>query len=103
MTSPSDLLALALLAGLAAGGLASLVRVGARSITPAWADRKPIGCNACLGAWSAMAVVPVAGWVTGATVALSVAVLVWFASSAVAASVVAFVAPPPLELPGGES
>jgi hypothetical protein len=99
VTPTSPILDLVLLAGLAAGGLASLVRVAARSIAPTWADRPPVGCPACLGSWLALAAVPAWIWALDAAIETTVAIGIWLGASGVAAAVTAFVVPAVIELP----
>lgn len=95
-----DVLAL----GAAAGGLAVLVR--AVPWPAVWLQRKPLGCHACLGAWCSFAAVASAEYfdVFGARGASFGGLGVcWFASTGVAALVLAVASPLPTTFdPGPE-
>ena len=82
--------------GAAAGGLAVLVR--AIPWPEVWLARKPLGCHACLAAWCSFVAVAAAEYfaVFGVRdVDLGGLGVVWFASTGVAALVLAVASPLP--------
>ena len=87
--------------GLAAGGLASIIRVAAPA---SWKTRKPVGCPLCMGWWCSLLIVIAtyadptlqlaargAYWLGALTLLATTAVAAWLNAQVVAA---------PLELPG---
>lgn len=94
--------------GLAAGALASLVRVSARWMAPdfipgRWVTSKPLDCATCMGGWVTLAVCFAVGVYRNPEALLASATFVatglhfglrWLAASAVAMVVNAYVVPP---------
>lgn len=87
--------------GLAAGGLASLLR--ALPWPTSWRTRKPLVCSACMGGWSAIVLTAYTAYAHH--ISLSEALWLVLVGTGIAAFIVQHASPPPVDfgLPGDAS